>query len=50
MLITSVYKISPPPKELVDIRDSKIKQVIQNMGDKYLLAKPLTRIQDDKRH
>ena len=50
MMLTSLYKISSPPKETVDIRDAKVKALIKQMGDKYLLAKPMQRIQDDKRH
>lgn len=50
MIITSLYKLSPPPAQLVNARNEKIKQVIEQMGDKYLLAKPVQRIQDDKRN
>jgi hypothetical protein len=44
LIITSLYgaDIKPDP-ELVKLREEKIKAVIQTMGDKYLLAKPMER-------
>lgn len=48
MILTSLYRLSPPPVELVKAREEKVKKVIKQMGDKYLLAKPLQRIQHDK--
>jgi hypothetical protein len=44
VIITSLYgsELKPDP-ELVRIRDEKIKAVIESMGDKYLLAKPMER-------
>ena len=44
LIITSLYgsDIKPDP-ELVRLREEKIKAVIESMGNKYLLAKPMER-------
>ena len=37
--------ITPPPKEEVAKRDEQIELLKQHLGQKYLLSKPLPRIQ-----
>ena len=43
-LIDSVYGLDlTPDQKLVKIRDRKVAKCIKEMGDKYLLAKPVQR-------
>lgn len=47
LIITSLYGLGiEPDPELVKIREDKVKQSIQQMGDKYLLAKPVERLNE----
>jgi hypothetical protein len=44
VIITSLYGVDfKPTPEQVKSRDEKIKAIIESMGDKYLLAKPVER-------
>jgi len=42
-ILHSFYKLSPPSKKEVALRDKKIKECKERMGDKWLLAKPIGR-------
>ena len=44
--LTSVYALSPPDPLAVEAREARVKEVIARMGDKYLLAKLVVRIND----
>lgn len=50
MLITSVYRISPPDPKFAKIYKRKVAAVIELMGDKYLLAKPVERIKPNGKY
>ena len=43
MLIDSVYGMAPPDKKLLKLREMKVKEIIANMGDRYLLSKPVNK-------
>lgn len=43
MTLTSMYKLSNPDPDIVQAQKAKIAQIIEQMGDKYLLAKPVPR-------
>jgi hypothetical protein len=38
-------KLSPPPKQALDERATKVEQIIQQMGDKYRLHSTIQRKQ-----
>ena len=46
MLISSVYGMSAPSKDTQLARQEKVKQIIEAMGDKYLLSKQVTKTPD----
>ena len=46
MLITSVYGISAPSKGVQIARQKRVKQIIEAMGDKYLLNKLIPKKDD----
>jgi len=37
--LTCLYKLSPPDPLAVEAREAKVKTLIKQMGNKYLLAK-----------
>ncbi len=44
-MIIDFRKLSPPPKQALDERATKVEQIIQQMGDKYRLSTPMPRKQ-----
>lgn len=50
MLISSVYRISPPDPKFAKIYKKKVAAVIESMGDKYLLARPVGRIKQNVKY
>ena len=40
-IIDSVYKLSPPSKREIALREKKVQACKDRMGDKWLLAKPI---------
>jgi hypothetical protein len=44
-LINDFMKLSKPPAEAIAKREEAVKQIIQQMGHKYRLARPMPRIQ-----
>jgi hypothetical protein len=47
-IMIDLYKMTfkPTSKQIKD-RDAKLKEALEYLGDKYLLAKPLERIKND---
>ena len=37
-------KMPPPPKEAIERREQAVKEVIELMGHKYCLARPMPRV------
>lgn len=44
VLLDSFIKLSKPPAEVIAKRDEAVKQIIKQMGHKYLLSRPMPRI------
>ena len=44
MIIKSLYGLTPPSQKDVAYRDAKIAKAIKDLGNKYLLSKPMPRI------
>lgn len=44
-LLIDFRKLSPPPADIVAKRDAKIEELKQQLGQKYLLSKPMPRVQ-----
>ncbi len=44
--LSCLYKLSPPDPLAVEAREARVKEVIARMGNKYLLAKLVVRIND----
>ena len=43
MIITSLYKLTPPSPRLVELREKKVAACKQMMGEKWLFAKQIQR-------
>jgi len=48
MIIDSLYRLPPPSPKMMEIRERKIAKCKKLMGDKYLLAKPIERKDNDR--
>ena len=46
MIIDSLYRLTPPASNMIEIRERKIAKCKKLMGDKYLLAHPIERKQN----
>jgi hypothetical protein len=44
-MIVDFRKLTPPPKQLLDERATKVAKLIEEMGYKYRLARPMPRTQ-----
>lgn len=44
IVMKSFYGMSSPNSQQISKRDKKVKQMIKEMGDKYLLAKKMGRL------
>jgi hypothetical protein len=44
LVIKSLYGMLPPDPKAVKLRDKKVKEIIEQMGDKYLLAKSVLKL------
>lgn len=48
-MIDDFRKLSPPSANLVAMRESKIKRIIEQLGNKYLLAVPVKKLTRSKK-
>jgi len=44
LVIKSLYGMLPPDPKAVKSRDKKVKEIIEQMGEKYLLAKSVLKL------
>jgi hypothetical protein len=45
MIITSLYGMKSPDPKFIKQHQKRVAEVIASMGDKYLLAKPVSKVE-----
>lgn len=50
MIITSLYGMSKPDPKFIKQHEKKVAAVIESMGDKYLLVKPVEKVVANEKH
>lgn len=50
MIITSLYGMKSPDPKFIKQHEKRVAAVIEKMGDKYLLAKPVEKVEANGKH
>jgi hypothetical protein len=50
MIITSLYGMSKPDPKFIKQHEKRVAAVIAEMGEKYLLAKPVEKVDQNGKH